>query len=114
MHHLEEPAELACFSRTELELHLARLALAVMRAAPDAFEPPCALPHETGRESPAMLAEQLLRRTLPEHRAFAEARLLELARCLAGATSSDAHELLSLTTRLPAPQAAPPPGISRR
>lgn len=111
MHDLETPGEQAYFTRTELELHLARLALAVMRSAPETFDSIGPATADGCEESPVRLAEQLLRRAQPEHRPFAEARLLELARCLAGFADGDVHDLLSVTASLPArpaPDAATP------
>lgn len=97
MRDLLESAEPAYFSRMELELHLARLALAVIRSAPEAFDGLRASESATSEDSPAELAEQLLRRAHPDHRAFAEARLGELARCLAGAPGGDVHGLLAVS-----------------
>ena len=86
MKNAEEPGESVYLSRCELELDLARLALAVMRGAPDAAGTrgmgiPGADPMD---DSPGEIAERLLRRTPPEHRPFVEARLQELGRCMTG------------------------------
>ena len=89
------PARQDYLARSDVELELARIALAVMRAAPDAFEglgaqarPPHARPGE--------LAAGLLARTRPEHRPFVEARLRELARCHAGGHAAATHEWLDV------------------
>ncbi|WP_460834615.1 hypothetical protein [Lysobacter humi (ex Lee et al. 2017)] len=73
------------YSRSELELELGRLALAIMRAAPDAFEleaPELAGPMTAERF--AKVADELLTRTRDEHRGFVIARLRELADSSAG------------------------------
>lgn len=116
MREFEEPGEQAYLSRTEVEIELARLALLVMRAAPDTFEELGHRAHPARRpqdDLPAQLASHLLARTRPEHRPFVEARLLELASCLAGMRIDDAHEWLDLTLDLtgrpPAEPRVPPP-----
>lgn len=115
MQDFEDPGQQGYFSRSELELHLARLALVVMRAAPEAFEDvggpaPKADPLD---DSPGEIATHLLRRASPEHRPFVEARLLELSRCLAGTRAPvGTHEWLSVT--MPAPSGIPGPSSSGR
>lgn len=120
MREFEEPGEQAYLSRSEVELELARLALAVMRAAPDTFEDLGGKARQARSEQdlPAELASRLLSRTRPEHRPFVESRLLELARCLAGVRSDAVHEWLNLTLDVRAPSriepAAPAPERHRR
>jgi hypothetical protein len=108
----EAPGQQAYLSRSELELHLARLALVVMRAAPDVFADlggpaPKADPLDA---SPGDVAADLLRRASPEHRPFVEARLMELARCLAGTRAAwVTHDWLDVTLAAPSAGAAPTP-----
>lgn len=98
MRELKNPGEQAYLSRTDVEMELARLALAVMRASPHTFEELGArgAPVHTEDELPAEVASRLLMRTRPEHRPFVESRLMELARCLAGVRADGVHEWLSL------------------
>lgn len=73
------------YSRSELELELGRLALAIMRSAPRAFElqaPEIAGPITA--EHFAAIADQLLARTRDEHRGLVIGRLRELADSSAG------------------------------
>ena len=73
------------YTRSELELELGRLALAIMRAAPRAFElqaPELAGPMTAERYAAA--ADALLARTREEHRGFVVGRLRELADSSAG------------------------------
>lgn len=111
MREFEEPGEQAYLSRSEVEMELARLALAVMRAAPDTFEDLGANSRQTRSEEdlPAELASRLLSRTRPEHRPFVESRLLELARCLAGIRTDAIHEWLNLRIDVPEPSRIEPP-----
>lgn len=105
MREFEEPVEQAYLTRTEVEMELARLALLVMRAAPETFEDLGARGRAPRPEAelPAEVASRLLSRTRPEHRVFVESRLLELARCLAGVRTDGMHEWLDLTINLPGP-----------
>ena len=83
------PPSSSYLTRAELELELARMALAVMRAAPHAFGPygvcssggPALQPSAAGFAQSAAL---LLSRTRTRHRDFVAARLRELARSSAG------------------------------
>lgn len=107
MQDFETPGDSAFLSRSDLELQLARLALVVMRAAPDAFADfggvaPKADPLD---ESPADIAAHLLRSARPEHRPFLESRLVELSRCMSGMRgASSAHDWFNVTLPVPAAQ----------
>ena len=90
-------------SRTEVELELARIALKVMRAAPDAFNDTLAAQAGDSHPTLAELCDALLARTSPDHRAFVEGRLRELARCLAGSGGEAAHAGLQVHWSGPAP-----------
>lgn len=109
MQDFETPGDSAFLSRSDLELQLARLALVVMRAAPDAFtefggSAPKADPMD---ESPADLAAHLLRSARPEHRPFVESRLLELSRCMSGMRGpTSGHDWLNVTLSGPAARPA--------
>ena len=79
----------ALLTRSELEFELARMALALMRAAPHAFATygVCSPDAPASQPSPndfAQAAARLLSRTRRRHREFVSARLRELARSCAG------------------------------
>lgn len=79
------PAPSNAFSRSELEIELGKLALAIMRTAPDAFDlqpgaPAARVTHERFQQA----AGALLARTRPEHRGFVIGRLRDLADSSAG------------------------------
>lgn len=115
MHEPQYPAGTSWLSRSEVELELARIALKVMRAAPEAFnDTPAAQGADTAATLPE-LCTSLLERTSPEHRAFVEGRLRELARCLAGGGEAP-HAGLQMSWTGPAPpgRASPPEGVDRR
>lgn len=83
------PGSTVCFSRSELEIELARMALWLMRAAPHAFAlyGVCNSPAPSSRPSVAAFqaaATQLLARTSDRDRRFVSTRLRELARSCAG------------------------------
>lgn len=108
MHEPHPPAGQPWLTRSEVELELARIALKVMRAAPDAFNDTLAAhPADTGATL-GELCTSLLERTSPEHRAFVEGRLRELARCLAGSGGEAAHAGLQARWTGPAPSAHAP------
>lgn len=112
-----EPGAQAYLSRTDVEIELAKLALVVMRAAPQAFgELAPARGHAEGGVFPADCASRLLARTRPEHRVFVQGRLQELARCMPGAAAGDAQEWLNVAMELSAPPAdmALPQELERR
>lgn len=116
---MQEPAKHAddpYLSRSELELHLARLALVVMRASPDAFESLGIAPRaDPLDEPPAEVAAYLLRCARPEHRPFVEARLVELSRSMAGTRGTTGHhDWLSASLRAPAMPAPPAIGPASR
>lgn len=115
MHEPPIPARQDFLSRSEVELELARIALAVMRAAPVAFDG-LVSPPEPCHARPDELAASLLARTRPEHRTFVEARLRELARCHAGGRADTTHEWLdvSLEAAGQGGGSSPPPGRPQR
>lgn len=84
MHGNREPGRQVFLSRSDVELELARIALAVMRAAPGSYGDLTGSVGLEGDDALPALCTSLLMRTAPEHRPFVEDRLLELARSLAG------------------------------
>lgn len=94
------PARITYYTRGDLELELAQLALALMRAAPEAFAPlgMCGIASPASPPSVAAFqkaAARLLERTRAHHRTFVSARLRELARSCAGLNFDGFSEWLS-------------------
>ncbi|MFZ5655873.1 MAG: hypothetical protein ACOY37_02210 [Pseudomonadota bacterium] len=111
MHESESAAGQPWLTRSEVELELARIALKVMRAAPDAFsDTGTAWTYDDAHAALPGLCAALLGRTSPEHRPFVERRLEELARCLDASGAGTSHAWLNLTFETPASRRPAPPG----